>query len=135
MSFGNYLYFVLFLAAISALPGGLMSLPYAVLHYRKLKREGHPKTDIVTSMYAILVNMGMIFHALEEIEYKRSRILQMFHGVDTYAGDDGGLIRAAIFGILSLSLAVHYLNQTREWVPILYWVLQLHLAVACLAVF
>lgn len=119
MDFSTYLYFALLYTAIGAFFPALKTLPTAYRHYKQLKFE---KLETETAIAAILVALGITLHALEEILYKSGRIVQYFQGKDPAAGAHMILDTAAGFGIISLSLAVHYLNRGNSWYKKIYWV-------------
>ena len=119
MSFENYLYVALLWTAACALPGAVLALREAVIRWRERGSLEHPKTE--TAGTAALVAAGILFHAIEELLYKSGRIWQFMQGKDTYGSADGILIAAGLCGIVSLTLAVHYLNR-RSWaIPVVFW--------------
>lgn len=125
MHFGDYLYFALFLTALCAIPGAVIAMPGAWRHYHQVKESGGTKVELRLAVGSLLVSAGVFLHALEELQYKASRIWQMYQGVDTLSGSEGWLNSAAITGIASLSFAVIYLNLSRPKIWVAYLILHL----------
>lgn len=136
MTFGDYLLGALLYTALFVIIPAITTLRVAWGHYNDSQLSRH---KVEAAWAAVLVSLGVVAHALSELFYKSSRLLQIKTG--THVNADGtlpekiiygmgidlniilnfGLTTAALLGITSLSFAVHYLNQKRTWYKHLYW--------------